>query len=324
VRDSGFRLLHRHFQERFLAGEGASESEGPEITTMHIAACLGGVGVIAPFFLWLKYIHMSAAPLEFAIRSSWWDCSFFLTWSMAVTGFVTLLLWDEIFPDEADYLNLLPLPVRVSEIFGAKLAVIALALIAFFAATNGASGILFPAVEASLLPGGARLFGAHATAVAAGSLWVFFSLAGAQGLLTSLLPAMLFRRASAAIQAIAVVALLLMLLDFPVLARRFADGDAPALLPASWFLGIYDRALGETRSDDLAKRGVLALGFSFATFVVGYAASYRRFVGRSLERQASPPVASGARWLDFMVSRLLARDPAVRVGFDFTLKTGSS
>lgn len=319
---SAFPWLYRHFRERFLAGEGASESEGPEVTAVHVAACLGGPGVVVPFLLWIKYIRLSHAPLDAVVRSSWGDRSFFLTWSMAITGFVTLLLWDELFPDETDYQNLLPLPVRVREIFGAKLAVVFLLLAGFFVATNGVSGILFPIFEGFSMPGGIRLVWAHALAVLAGSLWTFFTLAGAQGVLTAVLPASVFRRVSAALQTVAVVGLLLMLLGFPSIARHFAGGDASGALPPFWFLGLYDRALGGAGSDLLAGRALLALGFAFAAFVAGYAASYRRFVRRTLE---SP--VSGAehprrgRVLELLVSRVLARDPSTRASFDFSVRT---
>lgn len=320
---SALPLLYRHFRERFLAGEGASESEGPEVTAVHVAACLGGPGVVVPFLLWIKYLRLSAVPLDVVIRSSWWDRAFFLTWSMAITGFVTLLLWGELFPDETDYHNLLPLPIRVSEIFVAKLAVVFLLLAGFFAATNGISGVMFPIFEGFSMPGGIRLVTAHALALLAGSLWVFFTLAGAQGVLTAVLPASVFRRVSAAFQTLAVVALLLMLLGFSAIARHFADGDASASLPPVWFLGLYDRALGGTGSDRLAARALLALGAAFAAFVAGYAASYRRFVRRTLEtsRPSEAGPARTGRMLELLLSRVLARDPAVRALFDFSVRT---
>ncbi len=323
MKTSAFPWLYRHFRERFLVGEGASESEGPEVTAVHVAACLGGPGVVVPFFLWIKYIRLSLVPPEVVIRSSWWDRAFFLTWSMAITGFVTLLLWDELFPDEIDFNNLLPMPVRVSEIFAAKLAVVFLLLGGFFAATNGISGIMFPLFEGFSMPGGIRLVTAHALAVLAGSLWVFFTLAGAQGVLTAVLPAPAFRRVSAALQTFAVVGLLLMLLSFSSIALHFADGDASAWLPPVWFLGLYDRALGGTGSSRLASRAGLALGLAFAAFVAGYAASYRRFVRRTLEtsRPSDAGSSRGGRTLDLFLSRVLARDPAARALFDFSMRT---
>ncbi len=320
---SSFPWLYRHFRERFLSGDGASESEGPEVTAVHVAACLGGPGVVVPFLLWIKYIRLSLVPVDVVIRSSWWDRAFFLTWSMAITGFVTLLLWDDLFPDEIDYQNLLPLPVRVSEIFGAKLLVVVLLLGGFFAATNGISGIMFPFFEGFSMPGGIRLVTAHALAVLAGSLWVFFALAGAQGVLTAVLPASVFRRASAALQTLAVVGLLSMLLSFSAIAERFADGNASAWLPPVWFLGLYDQALGGARSDALAARALLALAGALAAFVVGYAASYRRFVRRTLETPGPGGAGDfiGRRLLEGLASRLFARDPGARAVFDFSLVT---
>jgi hypothetical protein len=114
-----------------------------------------------------------------------------------------------------------------------------------------------------------------------------------------------------------------MLMGYAAVAERFADGNASPLLPPVWFLGLYERALGGTRSDALAARALLALGVAFGAFAFGYAASYRRFVRRTLE--TSPLPAAGrsrrGRVLEAVLSRVLVRDPSARALFDFSLRT---
>ncbi len=116
------------------------------------------------------------------------------------------------------------------------------------------------------MPGGIRLVTAHALAVLAGSVRVFLALAGAQGVLTAVLPAGVFRRVSAALQTLAVVGLLSMLLGFSALAERFAYGSASALLLGRPFVFVTFVAGTASLSAILASRRrrlVRRLGLSF-------------------------------------------------------------
>ena len=116
------------------------------------------------------------------------DRLFFMVIAMTVTGLVTLLTWDGLYPDRKDYLNLLPLPVRPRDDFLAKLAGVAQVLLGFFLAANGIPGVLAPLLWVDHAGGSwpFRPILAFLLASLAASAFVFFSLAGLQGIPESL------------------------------------------------------------------------------------------------------------------------------------------
>jgi len=67
--------------------------------------------------------------------AGWLDKCFFLSFAMAVMGFVTAFEWGSLFPDSRDYVVLTPLPIRVRTTPAAKNE----PLIAFFVAQSGGS-----------------------------------------------------------------------------------------------------------------------------------------------------------------------------------------
>jgi uncharacterized protein YhhL (DUF1145 family) len=70
---------------------------------------------------------------------SWQEKSYLFTLMMILFGIVTLLEWDILFPDRRDFLNLMPLPIRLRTIFSAKLASFVLFVGLFSVAMNSLS-----------------------------------------------------------------------------------------------------------------------------------------------------------------------------------------
>ena len=73
------------------------------------------------------------------------DEYFFIVLSMFVTGVATLWRWDSLFLDRRDYLNLVPLPVSLGNIFWANFCAIVALAGCFTIVVNAVSVILFPA-----------------------------------------------------------------------------------------------------------------------------------------------------------------------------------
>src|SRR5256885_3384057 len=74
------------------------------------------------------------------------DKYFFIVFSMAITGVVTVLKWDRILPGLKDYANLAPLPISPRTIFTASLTAIFITASLFASDVNAASAVLFPLV----------------------------------------------------------------------------------------------------------------------------------------------------------------------------------
>ena len=73
------------------------------------------------------------------------DEYFFVVLSMFVTGVATLWRWDSLFLDRRDYMNLVPLPVSLGNIFWANFCAIVALAGCFTIVVNAVSVILFPA-----------------------------------------------------------------------------------------------------------------------------------------------------------------------------------
>src|ERR1051326_8914404 len=125
------------------SGEG-----GLELGAGTVLALLAAPGPFISIMLLDKYsglLRFFRGNLHFdPYAASVPDQYFFLTFSMAITGIVTVLKWDPIFPDRRDYMNLAPLPIATRQIFLANVTTITLIALAFAIDVNAASSILFP------------------------------------------------------------------------------------------------------------------------------------------------------------------------------------
>src|ERR1700744_5227889 len=105
---SQFRILVRHFLDRFFNNEMAS-ADGDAKTRLVQAACAIGIpGLLVAFYLYPVY-HLPRGHVGryWGPRPYWsqvGDHYFFVVYSMVVMGLVTIFEWDLLFPDLLDVL----------------------------------------------------------------------------------------------------------------------------------------------------------------------------------------------------------------------------
>src|SRR5712692_1585850 len=114
-----FAVLIRHFFGRFFDNELVSPHSEMQASVSKIIAVLAAPGIVC-FWLLPRYTYLSFEPPDVAEAASLPDKLFFLTFSMAVMGFVTVLEWDALFPDRRDFSILVPLPISLRTMFAAK------------------------------------------------------------------------------------------------------------------------------------------------------------------------------------------------------------
>src|SRR5258708_38932922 len=209
-----FVVLLRHFFGRFFDNELVS---GEGDTSASFSKIIGVVAAPGLVCVWLmpKYTVLAYEPAAVAEAASLSDKLLFLTFSMAIMGFVTVLEWDALFPDRRDFTILIPLPLRLESIFTAKIVSLLAFVVVFFAAANAISIFLYPFIAMrgtstflSLL----NLMFVHAGFTLPPTSFVFFSFVSLQGLLLNVLSFRAFKRVSTYIHLTAVFALLMMLL----------------------------------------------------------------------------------------------------------------
>src|ERR1700675_4901418 len=116
---------------------------------------------------------------------------------MFVTGVASLWRWDSLFLDRRDYMNLVPLPVSLGNIFWANFCAIVALAGCFTIVVNSVSVVLFSAAVVGsqdsiwLL---VRFAAGHGVAVFMASAFSFWFVFAVAGLLLALLPPAMFRR----------------------------------------------------------------------------------------------------------------------------------
>ncbi len=261
---SSFRVLIRHFLDRFFGSELASV-EGDSKTRLVQAVCVIGLPpLVLSLYLYTPY------HLPHVVRSYWeqaGDHYFFVLYTMVAMGLVTIFEWDLLFPDLLDVFVLSSLPVKAIRLLLARVTAILLLIGAAILASSFLPPLVLPA--ATDPPALFRFLAAHCIAVVCSGMFSATLILSMEAILLAALGDRWFRRVSLWIQGFAAVALLSSLFLYPVvygvLRGLILSGHERALwFPPFWFLGIYQRILGGTGEPPifatLAQLGLLATG----------------------------------------------------------------
>jgi uncharacterized protein YhhL (DUF1145 family) len=302
-----FALLTRHFFGRLFHND-LVEFEDQMKERLIVALAL-----LAVFFFWASELMLFKYHFVPDTGRSWQEKSYLLTLMMLVFGIVTLLEWDVLFPDRRDFLNLMPLPVRLRTVFAAKLASFVLFAAAFSAAMTGLSSVLFSIYLAQwrgdTLAMAGRYVAAHVLAGFAACFTVLFAVIALQALLLAVLPEGLYRRTALAVRFALIAGAAFLLLSFvaapSVVAGLFRDLELlketrhPFVFrfPPLWFVGLYEVLLGTRDAvfEAQARTAGLAVALASVSFLGASVLSYRRHVLRTLEVRKGRPALAGLR-----------------------------
>ncbi|HEU4415422.1 MAG TPA: hypothetical protein VFT65_11615 [Candidatus Angelobacter sp.] len=332
-----FWRLVAHFGFRLFSSVGDSGEDGLGLSIGAILALLAAPGGFVAILILDKYsslLNFFRGTRSFdPYTSSLPDQYFFLAFSMAVTGIVTVLKWDNIFPDRRDYMNLAPLPIATRQIFLANIIAITLVALIFAVDVNAASSLVFPmdvTMEQPRFIFFLQFAGAHFVGVVLSSLFAFFALFAVIGTLMAVLPDAVFRRISLPVRVLIVILLLSLLgtiVAVPDYLRSIASHPHSLMrwLPPLWFLGVVRVILGKAGPElvHLGSIGLRAMAGVLLLAPLAYAVSYYRYFIRIPEtldttlRTRAPrkvlPIGS--------IDRMVLRSSFERATYRFTLKT---
>ena len=312
---SPFRELIRLFRARFFESDALAEGSGYETNVAQVLGMVAAPGLLISVMLLPGFIALSFRGGPAAL----WELRqlrlFYVAWSFAATGFATVFEWDMLFPERRDFLILTPFPVRVREVFAAKLASLGIFLAILAAAVNLVSVamlliflLLYPQ---SYFAGLTRVILAQVTSCGAAAAFGFLSVAAFQGILINLTGPRLFRRISPWMQTIGMSAMVLSLAMFPFYAALLFIAPAHRewlwYFPPYWFTGVQELLV---KSNDplfpsLGRFGLKALGWAAALFCAAFTAGYARHYRRTLESEDT-----GGRPPRFQLFALLMRSAA--------------
>ena len=135
--------LTRHFFSEFFYLGFLTDSGADSFIrlTISILAGLMSLGIFLPLVFFQKYVDLAARvdpePYRRAVLG---DQLFLLCVAMFIVALIGTVISQSIFPNEADFRILTPLPVTRRAIFGAKLLALTSVTIVFVIATNAATG----------------------------------------------------------------------------------------------------------------------------------------------------------------------------------------
>jgi hypothetical protein len=290
-----FLILSRHFFHRFFQNDIVDFEDQMKEKVIGGMAFLGIFGVQIANTILLKYNFLDEEG------PSWVDKCYFLWLFMLLLGFIAIVEWDVIFPDRRDYLNIIPLPVRVRTFFLAKSASFFLFIGIFSAAAHTMASFSFGYFLTRFRSGSPlfmlRYMAAHLAAASAANIFIFFLCVFVQGLLMSLLSYRLYKSISLIVRFFLLTSIIILLIvsltasvsipqsfsNFP--AMKETQDRFLFAFPPMWFTGLYEYLLGN-REPFFRTLSGCALGALLASILAFFgtaAASYTRHLKRSLE-----------------------------------------
>ncbi len=311
--------LDAHFFRRFFDNDTLSFEGDTQTSVVHAISILAVPGLMVAFWLTPHYPSRS-------LWAATADHYFFALYSLVAMGCVTAFEWDMLFPDRADFLVLLPLPLKLRELMIAKTKALAKFLGLFLLATNIFGLLLLPAVSGGNY---LRNIFSHFIAVSFAGVFASLSMVALEGSIICLFNEAWQRHLAPILQALTVATVLLLLLLFPlcgVFIRPLMSGhlSLARYIPPFWFLGLYEHfargASAHGNAESLAKIGLWATAIAALLVLITYPPAWRRRKRQAIEGGARTRAMSAA-FLSPLLHRALLRKPEERAVFHFIGQT---
>jgi hypothetical protein len=315
-------ILYGHFFRRFFDNDNLAIEGETETTVIRTLCAFAVPALMVAFWLMPSYPNRQ-------IWATAADRYFFVLYSFVAMGAVTTFEWEMLFPDRADFLVLLPLGLKASELFYAKAKALLSFLGMFLIAANIFALILYSAVSTRARGNYAHSVYAHFIAVSLSGIFAAFTMLAIQGLTICLSPAAWFRAISTILQSLSITLLLLLFLLFPLFGshmQTLLEGHAAfaTLIPPVWFLGLYEHliygASAPAASSALARMGFYATAAAVGIAVITYPLAWSRQRKRALEGAPQARKQNRSR-LAALLHKTLLPFPQQRAVFHFISQT---
>ena len=316
------RILHQHFFRRFFDNDTLPIPGDPETAVVRALSFCAVPALMFAFWLLPQYPGRPIWSVEA-------DRYFFVLFSFVTMGVVATCEWEMLFPDRADFLILLTLPLKAGELLYAKARAVLTLIALFLAAANIFGVILFSAVSTGKHANYLHTAWAHCAAVTLAGIFAAFTMLAIEGLVLCLLPSRWFRSISTLVQSLSITVLLLLFLLFPLIAghlQPLMEGRAAFanLIPPLWFLGLYETlamgAAAPSAAWPLAVIGLYASASAVALALITYPLAWSRQKKRALEGASQARVQKTAK-LATLLHQIVVKRPQQRAIFHFIGQT---
>lgn len=325
-----FSYLVQHFFRRFFDNDTLQVEGDTQTSVVRALAIVAVPGLM--FSFWLQ----NAYPQR-TLWGSIEDQYFFVLFSFVVMGMVAIFEWEMLFPDRMDFLILSPMSIKPRQMLGAKAAALGGFIGLFLVGCNVCGLLIMPAITTHVVRvnGHARIVGdfwrqlaAHATAASMAGFFAALLFVAIGGVLLCLLSGAQFRVVSPLVQAVSVMGLVLVIVEY----LQYGDAMEQLLTgplgwmrwePTLWFLAVYERLLhGDSApafAHELSGYAYRAVAICAAVALVTYPLAWERMRRTAIEgaarRRSEPP-----RWIANLMHRMV-RKPGERAVFHFIGQT---
>ena len=294
------RLLTRTFFGRLFESELIPPGIGHVRVVISVIAFFAAPSLVLPLLLMKKYVWLWTPELVRSAMAQ--DRTMALLLSMTATAFISLVIWENIFPDRRDSRILGVLPVRPRSFVLARLAaIIALFGLVFLLPTAiGSIGFGILGSMTRLPEGFLGVAFGHFTSAAAAEGLVFFGIVAIQCALLSIAGPAAAHRLAVVLQMVIIITVLQMPMVLPpgtsfaldtTGSPVWAETASAYLLPPLWFLSLHESIVGAgyPATEEFARTAAI-VGIGTPLLALGfYAASYRRLTRLAVEGRPVPP-----------------------------------
>jgi hypothetical protein len=240
-----FWVLLKHFVVRLLNNDVLKFENESRERIIILMVLLGSAGGLVAQQLLTPYL----IPLLTGANAGgvWIEKNVFVTMSMALTGILTVLNWDNIFPDRKDFFNLMSLPIKKSTFFLAKFVSLLVFVGMITLAFDALALFIFAFFLADILQVGVLNLGfAYLFTNFLGNLFVFLAVAGIQSIFTIIFRNKFLKRIANRMQWMLLVGFISLLVYLPQISKalpgaRKAMSSLMYYFPPIWFTGVFER-----------------------------------------------------------------------------------
>ena len=326
IRRRPFLRLVRHFCTRALSTDSTSDFDfglGGVLAFLALPGAFTSILLLDKYSTLLQWMRGQRQFNPYLVSLQ--DEYFFIVFSMAVTGLITLLRWDQLLPDARDFANLASLSLSLRKIFIANVVALGTLAALFAVDINLISAVVFPVLvtlQADSFAALCQFFYAHVLTVMGISLFTFLGLIALQGVLMAGMPDRLYRRVFLLIRILLITLfsgtiISVFLVPNPLFQVGHASASGLGWWPPLWFLSFFESHLGQLqkRSPLGAGPALRALGSAAFLAIVGFSLSYKRHFLKIPERQSGVPRRSERPWIPVHLG-FSVFDPLLRPGLE--------
>ncbi|HEX7958685.1 MAG TPA: hypothetical protein VF493_02125 [Terriglobales bacterium] len=281
--------LHRHYAAQLFHSELITSPDDLRRVVITSLAGVASLGFIVPKLYYKKYEHLAFdAPFDLFRRAVYADILFFLVFTMLAVAVVVAFQWDALFPDRRDQNVLRPLPLKLWQIYAAKLTTLTAFVLLLVLLLTIPCAFSFAAVINGpnfLAPSWREMFAHVATTLLAG-LFTLYALTSIQSIFVLILPQRIAGYLSSSLQSFLLAGALVLIpwiMGIPNLIESIDDRPTWAqFAPPAWFFALYLRLLGRAGQTEIAlsSRSLLAMIIVIGLTVVLNVMLYRRHAAR--------------------------------------------